>query len=93
MDPGRLGLCISAVDDVHRQLDERRDVLVDVAAKVQHDSLGELAATNSVHAAHFLVAEDVFNHAHNGSKIGRILDQHIGTIGHEVVQRWQHVLV
>lgn len=86
VDPIRFSPRLAVVDNVHCKLDEDRNILVNIAAKVEHDGLRKLAAAYSVDTAHFVVVENIFHHADDGSEISWVLDQVLCAIGDEVVK-------
>lgn len=87
----RLGASLLGVDHSHGELNEERNVLVDVTTEVEHKGLGEFAATDTVYAADLVIAEDILNHSNDGAQICWVLNQHIGAVRDVVVESRQHI--
>lgn len=79
-------LKVTVVQDSHSDLDEIGYVLVDMAPKVEHDGFRQLATAYPFHCPDFLIKEDILDHTDYSLNICWILDHHVSTVRHEVVQ-------
>jgi hypothetical protein len=57
-----------------------------MSTHVEHNYLGELAATDTVDASNLVVLEDRADHVDNCVKVRTVLNQCLGAIVYEVLQ-------
>ena len=93
MNPVRFRPRVARVDNIHRQFDKKRDVLVDVSTEVQHHRLGEFASANAIHTTTLLVSEDILHHTDHSTEIRRMLHHCLRAIRDVVVEGWKHIFL
>lgn len=73
MDAKGLNLGFIIGKDLHRKCEELWNVVIDMTTHVEHDNLSQLATTNAVNTANFVVLKDSADHVDHGIKVGTIL--------------------
>lgn len=91
VDAVALDLDIVVCEDSHGERDKLGHVIVNVAAKVEHEGFGELAAADAVDASDLVVLEDCADHVDNGSQVLRVLDESIPAVVDKVLESREHV--